>query len=145
MKHAEIITPEEEQQLWNSGVLGIYCPKTLVCAIFCYVGKTFCLCGGTEVFETIPIFVREYSPDRYTYTENGSKNHRGFGTLHNSNKIVTVYSTDGNPLQDVVWLLDHYFSKFPAPPSSLEFFYLQKCQMISKLRGFTPILLAKTP
>ena len=28
------------------------------------------------------------------YTKNGSKNHRdGFGTLHDSNKVVTAYST----------------------------------------------------
>ena len=48
VKHAEIITPEEEQQLWNSGVVGIYCPRALVHAIFYYVGKAFHLCGGTE-------------------------------------------------------------------------------------------------
>ena len=32
--------------------------------------------------------------DRYTYTVNGSKNHRGgFGTIHDSNKVVTAYPT----------------------------------------------------
>ena len=114
VKHAEIITPEEEEQLWNSGVVGIYCRRALVRAVFYYVGKAFCLHGGTEQRSLKPSqFVREYSPDRYTYTENGSKNHRGgFGTLNNSNKVVTVYSTDGNPLQE----FDALVAKLP--PSS---------------------------
>ena len=75
-------------------------------------------------------FERGYNPDQYTYTENGSKNHRGgFGTLHDSNKVVTVYSTlvgnSGDPLRDVVYLLDYYFSRFPKPPLSIDFMYLQ--------------------
>ena len=124
MKHTEIITPEEEELLLNSGVMGIYSPRALVHAVFYFVGKAFCLRGGAEQRCLKPSqFVREYNPDRYTYTENRSKNHRGgFGTLHNSNKVVTVYSTGGDLLRDVLWLLDRYFSKFPAPPSSLDFF-----------------------
>ena len=99
-------------------------------AVFFYVGKAFCLRGGAEQRSLKPSqFVREYNPDRYTYTENGSKNHKGaFGTLHNSNKVVTVYATagtDGDILRDVVFSLDKYLEKFPVPPSSLGFFYLQ--------------------
>ena len=92
-------------------------------AVFFYVGKAFCLRGGAEQRSLKPSqFVREYNPDRYTYTENGSKNHKGaFGTLHNSNKVVTVYATagtDGDILRDVVFSLDKYLEKFPVPPSS---------------------------
>ena len=75
-------------------------------------------------------FEHGYNPDRYTYTKNGSENHRGgLGTLHDSNKIVTVYSTlvgnSGDPLRDVVYLLDYYFRKFPKPHLSIDFMYLQ--------------------
>ena len=130
VKHAQVVTPEEEDQLWNSGTIGIFNPKVLLRAVFFYVGKAFCLRGGAEQRSLKPSqFVREYNPDRYTYTENGSKNHKGgFGTLHNSNKVVTVYATagtDGDILRDVVFLLDKYLEKFPVPPSSLGFFYLQ--------------------
>ena len=94
VKHAEIITPEEELLL-NSGVMGVHSPRALVRAVFYFVGKAFCLRGGTEQRCLKPSqFVREYNSDRYTYTEKGSKNHRGgFGILHKSNKVVTVYST----------------------------------------------------
>ena len=127
VKHAEVITPEEENALWDAGVMGIFSPRALVRAVFFYVGKAFCLRGGTEQRSLKPSqFVREHDPARYTYTENGSKNHKGgFGTLRNSNKVVTVYSTGGDPLHDVVYLLDTYFKKFPQPPSTLDFFYLQ--------------------
>ena len=118
VKHASIITPEEENLLLEKGVIGIYAPKPLVRAVFFYAGKAFCLRGGGEQRALKPSqFVRGYNPDRYTYTENGSKNHRGgFGTLNDSNKIVTVYSTldksSGDPVRDIVYLLDLYFSNF---------------------------------
>ena len=113
VKHAAIITPEEEDLLLDKGVMGIYAPKPLVRAVFFYVGKAFCLLGGAEQRALKPSqFKCGYNPDRYTYMENGSKNHRGgFGSLHDSNKVVTVYSTlvvnSGDPLRDVVYLLDY--------------------------------------
>ena len=131
VKHTTIITPEEENLLMDKGAMGIYTPKPLVRAVFFYVGKAFCLRGGAEQRAVKPSqFKCGYDPDRYTYTENGSKNHRGgFGNLHDSNKIVTVYSTlvgnSGDPLRDLVYLLDYYFRKFPKPPLSMDFMYLQ--------------------
>ena len=97
---------------------------------FFFVGKAFCLRGGAEQRALKPSqFERGHNPDRYTYTENGSENRGGFGTLHDSNKVFTVYSTligySGDRLKDVVYLLDYYFSKFPKPPLSMEFMYLQ--------------------
>ena len=78
-----MITPEEEEQLWNSGAMGIFNPKVLLRAVFFCVGKAFCLRGGAQQRSLKPSqFVHGYDPDRYTYTENGSKNHKGgFGTL----------------------------------------------------------------
>ena len=37
----------------------------------------------------------------------------------------TLVVNSGYPLRDVVYLLDYYFSKFPKPPLSIEFMYLQ--------------------
>ena len=128
IKHAPIITPEE--LLLNKGVIGIFAPKPLVRAVFYYVGKAFCLRGGMEQRSLKPSqFVRGYNPDRYTFTQNGSKNHQGgFGTLNDSNKVVTIYSTlvgnSGELFRDV-YLLDFYFSKFPKPPLEMDFLYLQ--------------------
>ena len=73
VKHASIISAEEEEKLWESGAIGIYSPKALVRCVFFYVGKAFCLRGGEEQRALKPSqFIREYIPGRYTYVENGS-------------------------------------------------------------------------
>ena len=46
---SSIITPLEEDKLWDCGIFGISDPKSLqrrVC--FFYIGKRFCLLGGEE-------------------------------------------------------------------------------------------------
>ena len=47
-KHAEVITREEEEQLWDSGVMGIDNPHALANAVFFANGKDLCLRGGHE-------------------------------------------------------------------------------------------------
>ena len=37
VRHAEVITPEEEDMLWNAVVMGIFSPRALVRAVFFYV------------------------------------------------------------------------------------------------------------
>ena len=46
--HAETITPDEEDTLWETGVLNIDTPKGLLRCVFYYNGKCFCLRGGQE-------------------------------------------------------------------------------------------------
>ena len=47
-KHAERISANEENQLWESGVLNTPTPKGLQNAVFYAIGKIFCLRGGQE-------------------------------------------------------------------------------------------------
>ena len=64
VKHAAIVTPEKENLLLEKGVIGIYSPKSLVRAVFFYVGKAFCLRGGAEHRALKPSqFERGYNPD----------------------------------------------------------------------------------
>ncbi len=42
-KQAPIITPEQETQLWESGVLGVHSPEALMNVMFFYNGKNFFL------------------------------------------------------------------------------------------------------
>ena len=68
VKHAAVITAEEEDKLWESGAIGIYSPKALSRCVLYYVGKAFCIRGGQEQRDLKPSqFIREYNPDRYTY------------------------------------------------------------------------------
>ena len=78
VKHATLITLEEERMLWEQGVLGTDCPKSLLCAVFYLNGINLCLRGGSEHRNLkLSQFRRLGDPDRYIYTENGSINHSG--------------------------------------------------------------------
>lgn len=46
--HAEGISTDEENILWDSGVLNVDSPLGLLRAVFYYCGKCFCLRGGEE-------------------------------------------------------------------------------------------------
>ena len=70
MKHAEVITKEEEVQLWESGELGTKDPKALQNAVFYYNGKNFCLRGGVEHRELkVTQLERTFEPNGYIYHE----------------------------------------------------------------------------
>ena len=48
VKHASVISTEEEGALWEQGILGCDNPKSLLRAVFYLNGKNFCLRGGSE-------------------------------------------------------------------------------------------------
>lgn len=106
VKHAAVISQAEEDQLWDSGAIGIFNPKVLLHCAFYYVGKCFCLRGGQELRELKPSqFVRGYNPDSYTHVDNGSKNHKGtFGNGKDSNKVVTILATNTLPKCVISWI-----------------------------------------
>ena len=73
VKHASIISPREENYLWEAGVLGVENPKSLLFAVFYCNGKNFCLRGGAEHRRLkLSQLQRLSNPDRYIYTEHGS-------------------------------------------------------------------------
>ena len=80
--HTPVITEEEEETLWNSGIFGTETPKSLQRTIFYYVGKRFCIRGGEEMRKLGPSqFLRTHDPDCITYVEHGSKNFTGRASL----------------------------------------------------------------
>ena len=48
VKHAVVVTPNEEDTQWASKVIGDHGPLALQRAVFFYIGKTFCLRGVEE-------------------------------------------------------------------------------------------------
>ena len=94
VKHASVITREEENLLWEQGVLNLNNPLGLLRAVFYSNGKVFFLWEGNEHRNLkISHFVCQSDPDRYIYTENGSKNRSGgFTDLRIENKIVPIYA-----------------------------------------------------
>ena len=127
VKHTPIITVDEEKLLWDSDVLNVTTPLGLLRAVFFYVGKVCCLRGGDEQRSLKPSqFVRSSKPDKYSYTENGSKNRSGgIAQLRVQNKIVEIYAVPENEPRCLFYLLDLYFSKLPPYAFENDIFYLR--------------------
>ncbi len=87
VKHAPLITIEEESVLWAKKILGDHTPLALVRGVFFLNGKNFCLRGGKEHRE-LKLSQLVKCDDHYKYVENGSKSFRGgVGDLRRENKL----------------------------------------------------------
>ena len=74
VKHAKVLSNEDERKLWDTGVMGTKNPKALQNAVFYIVGKHFSLRGGAELRNLKRSqIVRFHNPDRYVYHEHVSK------------------------------------------------------------------------
>lgn len=74
-KRAQVITQDIEAKLWESGVLGLHSPQSLLNAVFFYNGKKFCLRGVSEHARLQFSQIQHcFHPQRYVYSEYGSKN-----------------------------------------------------------------------
>ena len=71
VKHDEIFTKAEEQQLWESHSLELHSPQALLNAVFYLNGKKLCLCGGEE-HQALKLSQVEHcsNPPSYRYVEN---------------------------------------------------------------------------
>ena len=101
IRHASIITEEEEERLWK-----IIPPKALVRSVFFLNGKNFCLRGVRNTRNLkLSQFVCE--KDHWKYIETGSKNFRGgVADLRRENKVVRQYpcSQLGNRCHFYLWI-----------------------------------------
>ena len=123
VKHVMLVTPDEDT-LWASKVIGDYNPPAFQKAVFFCSGKTFCLRSGKEQRSLTPLqFIPTWSPDCYTYVENGSKSKSGV-SLKETNTIIPVYANLSARLRCLVYLLDKYFSKFPPKGKDMDVLYL---------------------
>ena len=122
-KHAAVICPEDEIQMWESGVLGVDSQWSLARATFFVVGLHFCLRGGQEHRELavsqFTIFPSDGSytvASHYQYAEYGLKNHQGKFD-EDSNKVSCAYAQPGSN-KCPVRILDLYLSKLPSHPKA---------------------------
>ena len=148
--NTQIITKEEENELWESGILGLATsPKALLRAVFFYNGKNFCLRGGTEHRDLkLSQFTRCSDPDNhYIYTENSSKNRQGgFAQLRIENKVVPIFANSSIGDRCHVHILDTYISKLPEEVKEKDFFYARPLHAIPtdpKKPWFAPVPIGK--
>ena len=125
-RHAETISTEEENQLWETGVLDINTPKGLQNAVFYTIGKMFCLRGGQEHRALKLSQLQRCDDGRYVYYENVSKNRNGsFKQLHIKNKVVPVFACPEAGERCPVRILDQYISKLPEEAKQKDLFYVR--------------------
>ena len=136
-KSAGILTNEDENILWDSGVLSTKTPDGLQKAVFYYVGKVCCLRGGEEQRNLkLSQFTRLHNPERYIYTEHGSKNRNGgFYQLHVENKVVPIFKHPEAGCRCLVSLLDLYIEKLPPIAKTQDLFYCRSLQKYNQDSG----------
>ena len=101
-KSAPVISIEDEELLWEKGVLSFATPKTLQYAVFFYVGLHFSLRGGQEQRDLKVDQVRRHPPDISLYDENtyyeyvefiAKNNQHRFKDMHGKNiKVVKAFA-----------------------------------------------------
>uniref|UniRef100_A0A1X7TT57 DUF3504 domain-containing protein n=1 Tax=Amphimedon queenslandica TaxID=400682 RepID=A0A1X7TT57_AMPQE len=132
--HTETITSEEEDTLWETGVLNIDSPKGLLRCVFYYNGKCFCLRGGQEHRELgVSQLKRLYNPDCYIYSERSSKNRPG-GTaqIRLEHKTVPIVANHAAGICCHVFLLDMYLKKLPPIAIEKDYFYCKPSPVASE-------------
>ena len=99
VRHAQVVTADEEDQLSLSSVMNVITPKGLQRAVFSYVGKVFCIRGGQEQRPSNFRFVSNPGSDPHCvfYEEHGSNNHPGgLKDLLVENKSVPCFAVTEN-------------------------------------------------
>ena len=160
-KSAAVISYEDENVLWEKGLLGDDSPRKLQHTIFYYAGMQFCLRGIQEQYDMrvrqlirVPTDSQTYHEQvYYKYVEFISKNnqHR-FKDTNASNKEVKVYAIPGSS-RCMVRLLDKYLERLPPDAEYMYMRPLDKTNLkqtwytkqrvgYNTLKGFIPKLFA---
>ena len=123
--HAEILSSEEEDKLWSTGVI-----IGLQNAAFFVVGKVFCLRGGQE-HRGLQLSQLKRFDNKYVYYENTSKNRNGsFKQLRVKSKVVPVYPAPDAGERCPVSILDKYISKLPSEAKEKDLFYVRPLEIV---------------
>ena len=121
VKHAPEISHNEEQLLWDTGVISLDTPTSLLNAMFYNNGKVLMLRGGREhrlLKLSQFVFGEEMGPEGellkfVRYIENGLKNRSGSYRDKSENKIVTQYTDLQLGERCYYHIIKFYVSKLP--------------------------------
>ena len=132
VNHADVISKQEENKLWESGVLGDSEPKSLQNKVFYTFGKMLCSRGGVEHRSLkLSQFQRKSQPDHCVYVENVLKNRNGsFKQLHVKSKMVPVYACPEASKRCPVHIIDLYISKLPPKAVENDIFYVHPLENV---------------
>ena len=128
-KEAQPFTKEEEESLWESGVLSTTNAKGLLRAVFFLNRKNFCLRWWEEHRQLKLSQLKKFTdPLRCAYTENSSKNRSGgLAQMRVKNKVVPIVAVPEAGTRCHVHVLDLYMQKLPPAAFTRDNFYVQPC------------------
>lgn len=131
-RSTETFTKEEENKLWQCGVLGVHNPTSLLRAVFFNNGKSFCLRGGEE-HRNLRLLQFKRNENGYSYTEKSSKNLSGSLAQHSvTNKIVEIFENTEAGDHCHCRLLYLYVSKLPMEAKEMDLFYVHPVEKVKK-------------
>lgn len=124
VKQAEVITLDEEEMLWNEGILGSETPTKLLRTLFYAMGLNFALRAGQE-HRNLRFGVENHSQLRLLvdasgkhflrYKEQVSKTHQGgLNDRNKKPKVVDAYENEENKARCIVELFRKYVSHCPS-------------------------------
>ena len=119
-QQAETFTIEEENTLWESGVLGLENPKNLLHAVFYGNGKNFCLRGGNEHRD---LKLSQLSTLRMV-TDTQKMHQKMLAQLHVKKKCVDIFRNPEAGDRCHCRVLDLYISKLPSEAKDKDLFYV---------------------
>ncbi len=123
-RQAEVITTEEEEQLWSRGILGSDTPRKLLHTLVYLIGLNYALRAGQEHRSLrfgvanksqLRLLVNDKGEHYLRYTEDSSKANQG-GLKHQSvdRKTVDAYENRDNPDRCIVEIFRRYVSHCPT-------------------------------
>ena len=138
---AQAISVEQEEHMWQSGILGEDTPEKLINTVLYLIGVHFTLCTCDEykslkvgTFSQLKIKVDPESNQHYLeYVEHHSKNHhRGIKSLHHKMKTAKAFENLDNPECCIIRLYEKYLLKYPSMDPKYSFdLYLRPLATVS--------------
>ena len=127
VKHASVITADDEEKLWESKTLGDYDPHVLLRTVFFLNGRNLALRGGQKQRNLkLSQFVRE--KDHWKYIENDSKNFRR--GIRRENRVVCVYPHPELGNRCHFHILETYMTRIPMQAKEKDVFYLTALKVV---------------
>ena len=130
VKEAQAFSEDEENKLWNLGLLGDSSPRVLLDTMVFLIGKNFSLRSGKEhrnlKFSQLTLEpANEKEPEKLIYVSFGEKNNLG-GLKHRSfkQKRIEHYANNSTPDRCLVHLYKKYVCKCPESAMAKNVFYL---------------------
>lgn len=130
VKEAQPFSNEDENKLWDLGLLGDDSGKVLVDTMVFLIGKNFALRSGKEhrglrFSQFTLVEANDKEPEKLIYTSFGEKNNPG-GLKHRAlrQKKIEHYASETRPERCLVNLYKKYVSKCPQSAFTKDVFYL---------------------